>query len=130
MRDKTKYWLELCDEDLTTAKFLHGSSRWLHMGFFCHLVAEKALKAVASETSDKVPPRTHDLHRLASLSGVFDELNDEYLDLLDKLNPLQIETRYPEYKSKIATSMNKKYCTELLKETEEFLCWIRQKLET
>jgi len=100
------------------------------MGFFCPLVAEKALKAVVSETSDKVPLRTHDLHRLASLSGVFDELNDEHLDLLDKLNPLQIEARYPGYKSKIATSMNKKYCTELLKETEEFLCWTRQKLET
>jgi len=46
---------------------------------------------------------------LASLSSVFDELNDEHLDLLDKLNPLQIEARYPEYKSKIASSMNKEY---------------------
>ena len=96
MKDKTKYWLELCDEDLT----------------------------------DEVPPRTHDLHRLASLSGIFDELNDEQLDLLDKLNPLQIEARYPEYKSKIAASMSKNYCKELLEDTEGFLCWIKQKLET
>ena len=67
---------------------------------------------------------------MASLSGIFGELNDEQLDLLDKLNPLQIEARYPEYKSKIAASLTKKYCEELLKETEEFLCWIKQKLET
>ena len=99
------------------------------MGFFCHLVAEKALKAAISEATDTVPPRTHDLHRLASLSGILDELNDEHLDLLDKLNPLQIEARYPEYKSKIASSMNKNYCTGLLEETEGLLCWIKQKLE-
>ena len=104
-----------------------------HVGYiwvsFVTLVAEKALKAALSESTDEVPPRTHDLHRLASLSGIFDELNDEYLDLLDKLNPLQIEARYPEYKSKILSSMNKKHCTELLEETEGFLCWIKQKLE-
>ena len=129
MRDKTKYWLELCNEDLTTAQFLYESSRWLHMGFFCHLVAEKALKAVISEVSDNVPPRTHDLHRLASVSNILNELSDDHLDLLDKLNPLQIEARYPEYKSKIASSMDQKYCVALLAETEGFLCWIRQKLE-
>jgi len=37
MKNKTKYWLELCDEDLTTAKLLCDLSRWLHMGFFCHV---------------------------------------------------------------------------------------------
>ena len=37
---------------------------------------------------DEVPPRIHDLHRLTTLSGIFDESDDEQLDLLDKLSPI------------------------------------------
>ena len=48
------YWLNLCDEDLLTAKWLLDGQRLLHMAFFCHQIAEKALKAViASEYSKK-----------------------------------------------------------------------------
>jgi len=46
MSERTEYWLELCDEDLLTAKALFQTKRYLPMGFFCHMIAEKALKAV------------------------------------------------------------------------------------
>ena len=50
------------------------------------------------------------------------------INLLNKLTPLQIEARYPEYKEKIAALLTENYCNKLLEETEGFLCWIKEKL--
>lgn len=129
MKDKTLYWLELCDDDLITAKALLNSLRFLHMGFFCNMIVEKALKAVITENTDEIPPKIHDLEKLAKLGDIFDKLSEEQLELIDKVMPLQIEARYPEYKDKIVKTLSEEYCEKLLNETEEFLCWIKQRLE-
>ena len=129
MSAKIEYWLELCDDDLLTAKALFQSERYLHMGFFCHLIAEKALKAVIVYKTDEIPPRLHDLGRLAVLGGISESLSDEQLTLLNKLTPLQMEARYPEYKERIMRTLTPTVCEQLLKQTEEFLCWIKQQLE-
>jgi HEPN domain-containing protein len=41
---KAEYWLELCEDDLVTARTLFKARRYLHMGFFCNMIVEKALK--------------------------------------------------------------------------------------
>ena len=128
MNSKAIYWLELCDDDLITATALLKSGRLLHMGFFCHLIAEKALKAIIANMTDDAPPRIHDLNKLAHRCDILDELTDKQLSLLDRLTPLQIEARYPEYKEKIRATLTKQYCEQLLSETEEFLCWIKMRL--
>jgi len=99
------------------------------MGFICHLIAEKALKAVIASVTDEVPPKNHRLIKLAALAQIDDELSDEQIALLAKLQPLQIEARYPSYKERITATLTTEYCKELLAETEEFLCWIKSKLE-
>jgi HEPN domain-containing protein len=129
LSDKTAYWLDLCDDDLMTARALLKSKRFLHMGFFCHMIAEKALKAVIAERTDEVPPKTHDLAKLASRGGIWESISDEQKELFKKLTPLQIEARYPEYKEQIAATLTKDFCAKLLSETEVFLCWIKTQLE-
>ena len=129
MNAKTECWLELCDDDLLTAKALFQSKRYLHMGFFCHLIVEKALKAVIAHKTDEIPPRIHDLVKLASMGSVFDIMSEEQKQLLHTLMPLQIEARYPEYKKRIAASLSTIHCEQLLSATEEFLCWIKQQFE-
>jgi HEPN domain-containing protein len=99
------------------------------MGFFCHAVAEKALKAVVASVTDAIPPKIHDLPKLAIRGGIWDDITDNHKVLIKKLIPLQIEARYPEYKALIAETLTTGYCKELLDETEEFLCWIKQRLE-
>jgi HEPN domain-containing protein len=126
--DKAEYWLGLCDDDMKAAKAMYKSKNFLWMGFICHLIAEKALKAVIASITNEIPPKTHDLLKLASKTDVCSELPDEYKRLLSKLTPLQIEARYPEYKEKIAAELTKSYCDILLKETEGFLCWTKSKL--
>ncbi|MCL2566082.1 MAG: HEPN domain-containing protein [Defluviitaleaceae bacterium] len=129
MNSKTDYWLEMCDSDLVTAKAMLDTGQLLWMGFICHLVAEKALKAVIVEKTNETPPKTHDLRRLALICDVFDILNDDQKDLLKKLMPLHIEARYPEYKEKIVQALTIDYCKNIFTQTEVFLRWIKQLLE-
>ena len=126
--DKVYYWLELCDDDLPVAKLLLASKNFLHMGFFCHLIAEKALKAIIAHSSDDIPPKIHDLRKLAIVGDIEKDLSKQQTDLLRKLNPLNIEARYPQHKSKLAATLNMKVCNQLMSETEEFLCWIKKRL--
>ena len=129
MLDKVEYWLGLCEDDMKAAKSLLESKDFLWMGFICHLIAEKALKAAVANVTSEIPPKTHDLTRLAECSGIFDELSENQLELLETLNPLNIETRYPEHKDRISALMTEQKSTDILNKTEEFLCWIKQKLE-
>ena len=128
MLDKVEYWLELCEDDLKAAKAMLKSENFLWAGFICHLIAEKALKAAIANITNEVPPKTHDLPKLADKTDICAGISENYKNLLNKLTPLQIEARYPEYKEKIAALLNEKYCNKLLEETEGFLCWIKGRL--
>ena len=128
MSSKTDYWLELCDDDLITAKILLDSKRFLHMGYFCQQIIEKALKAVIADKTNEIPPKIHDLRKLAVLGGVYSDLSEEQHALLEKLMPLHIEARYPEYKEKVDKTLSTGYSETLLIETEGFLCWIKTRL--
>ena len=128
MLDKVEYWLDLADDDISVATLLISGKKYLQAGFFCHLVAEKALKAIIVSVTNEVPPKTHDLTRLAERGGIYDELTEEQLSLLEELNPLNIEARYPEHKEKIAKMLASGKTRRMLLETEEFLCWIKLRL--
>jgi HEPN domain-containing protein len=99
------------------------------MGFYCHMIVEKALKAVVADKTSEVPPKIHNLIKLATVGDVVNDLSEKQLKLISDLRPLQIEARYPEYKRKIAETLTFEKCKCLLTETEEFLCWIKQKLK-
>jgi HEPN domain-containing protein len=129
MLDKVEYWLELADEDVLAAKTLLDGKRHLHTGFFCHLVTEKALKAMIASVTSEIPPYIHDLAKLAERGGIFDDLSEQQHNLLKDLSPLQIEARYPEYKERVAKKLTLEVTKHLFQETEAFLCWIKKRLE-
>lgn len=129
MNSKTKYWLDLCEYDMDTAKAMLETKRYLYVGYMCHQIVEKSLKATIANFSDDIPPKTHDLQRLSVTGGVFDDLSEEQFALLDILKPLQIQARYPEHIDKLRQSLSEKVCKKLIIETEELLCWIKKRLE-
>ena len=130
MNDKVKYWLDSSDEDMTVAQVLLDGKKYLYSGFMCHLAVEKALKAViARDCADgEIPPKWHDLMRLAEKAALLTVLTEEQKSLLRNLNPLNIEARYPEYKNKIAEIISKETCVKIISESEKFLCWIKKQL--
>ncbi|MGL4942803.1 MAG: HEPN domain-containing protein [Thermoguttaceae bacterium] len=129
MNDKVRYWFDMAEDDLRVAKMMLDGRRYLWMGFICHLVIEKGFKALISE-GDKVPPKIHALRRLARIADVVDQLNDEQLRLMTTLDSMQIETRYPEYKSTIAAMLNKDEGLRLFSGTTELFSWIKAQIKT
>lgn len=71
----------------------------------------------------EVPLKIHSLSRLAERTGLDKQLSEEQLDFIDKLEPLNIEARYPSYKERLM-----KNCAELLSQTKELQLWIKNKL--
>ncbi len=126
--DKVTYWIEMSDYDLETADAMLATSRYLYVGFMCHQTIEKILKAYWSNCLEEVPLKIHSLSSLAEKTGLDQELSEEQLDFIDRLEPLNIEARYPSYKERLMKSLSKEYCQQLLKETTELQQWIKNKL--
>jgi HEPN domain-containing protein len=124
VNDKTSYWLELAEYDLETARAMLQTGRYLYVGFMCHQVIEKVLKAVVSQ-ADEIAPRIHNLSRLADLSGVYLRLSEEQKDMVDRLEPLNIQARYPEDKERVFRALDADRCQALLDQTVELFQWIR-----
>ena len=55
MDKKVAYWLEMCDYDWDTAQAMFEAKRYLYVGFLCHLIIEKALKAYWSNVLEEPP---------------------------------------------------------------------------
>jgi HEPN domain-containing protein len=71
------YWRTGGDEDFAAAESLLEKGHLRHCLFFAHLAVEKMLKAhVTSQTKD-VPPRIHNLIRLAKMAGLSPDSEQE-----------------------------------------------------
>ena len=128
MNNKTNYWIEMSDYDLETARAMLVTGRYLYVGFMCHQVIEKMLKAYWSHVLEEPPLKIHNLSRLAEISGLDQEMSKEQTLFIDALDPLNIEARYPSYKEKLAANFSKNTCMEILNKTKELSQWIKNKL--
>lgn len=128
MGDTVKYWLELSEYDLETAVAMFQAKRFLYVGFMCHQSSEKILKAYFSKSNTETAPYTHSLAYLLKLTNLDNSIPEEYEDLLDDLEPLNIEARYPSHKEKLLADLNQSKCEDLLLKTKRFIKWIKEKL--
>ena len=128
MRGKVKYWLEMSDYDIDTAAAMLETGRYLYVGFMCHQTIEKALKAYWSANLDEIPLKIHTLSRLAERTGLDKDFSEEDQDLIDILEPLNIEARYPSYKERLMKSLTHEYCINLLESTKRLQKWIKDRL--
>lgn len=126
---RIEYWLDLATYDMETAKAMYTSQRYMYVGFMCHQVMEKALKAYYVKATDGNPPYTHNLAVLAEKAGLDKAMTDEQKNFLDFLEPLNIEARYPTTKDKLLQLLTDEKCAQLLQRTEGELAWITQQLE-
>lgn len=125
---KVSYWIEIAEYDLVTAEAMLETKRFLYVGFMCHQAIEKLLKAYYVTVLEDTPPYIHNLSRLANLSGLFEQLSEEQKDLLDLLEPLNIEARYPTQKDLIFDSLTHEKCKQLIAQTKELGQWIKERL--
>ncbi|MDZ7360575.1 MAG: HEPN domain-containing protein [candidate division KSB1 bacterium] len=100
------------------------TKRYIYVVFMCHLSLEKILKAHVELEENKFPPKIHDLIKLTARAklDIPDALNDVIVDL----NKASIPTRYPEDLQRSLAQYTKKYCAELVQQTEATLKWLKK----
>jgi HEPN domain-containing protein len=64
--------------------------------FIGHLVIERLLKAYLVRKTETHAPFTHDLRRLAKLTGL--EMDDDQKKWLDTISTFNLNARYDDYK--------------------------------
>jgi len=126
--EKIKYWLDISQYDLETAEVMLKGKRFLYVGFMCHQAIEKILKSHYLSVHDDNPPYTHNLIYLAKRCGIYEEFSDEHKDLIDTLEPLNVEARYPTHKERVLKTLSYERCRDIIDKTGELSQWIKEKL--
>ena len=123
MNKETKNWLAMVKYDLKTADQMFETGRYVYVIFMCHLAVEKSLKAIISSELNQIPPKTHDLIYLLTLTKI-DQLPTDLLDFMGVINNTAIVTRYPEDLSRLVKSYPKIVTQKYLEKTKELIKWI------
>lgn len=126
VKERIEYWLDLADYDLDTEKVMLESKRYLYLGFMCHQVIEKSIKAYFWHSKESEPPYIHNLFLLAEKSGLINLLDDEKKELINELIPLNIQARYPEDKETLLKKLNYSKSRSLFKRTKGLFEWIEK----
>ena len=126
--EQISYWKELSDYDMETAEAMLTTHRWLYVGFMCHKVLEKTIKAYWCSKEFGTPPYIHNLARLAEGCELMQMMSEEQLYFIDMMTPMNIEARYPSYKESISRGLSESFCREMIDKTKEMQQWINQML--
>ncbi len=87
------YWRSGAEEDWEVAADLIRLGRLRHGLFFAHLALEKLLKAHVCRKTQDLPPRLHQLLRLAERSDL--KLSETQRVFLARFDRHSLEGRYP-----------------------------------
>lgn len=124
MRKDTQTFIKSAMYDIQTAQDMLDRERHVYVVFMCHLAIEKMLKALVTETTGRVAPKTHNLIYLTKLAGA--KLPQHLFDFITKINNASVVTRYPEDFMELIKSYTKEIALEYLKNSKETLSWLSQ----
>ena len=124
MLTATANWLAQVDYDIATAEQMLHAERYIYVIFMSHMALEKALKALVTEETQKLPPRTHNLIDLAQRAHLV--LSQAQQDFLGKLNNTSVVVRYPGDLSAMVSQYPEAIAQDYLERTKELILWVRQ----
>lgn len=128
-KEKIKRWLSIVDEDLSVADDLYKTGHWLYVGFMCHQVIEKTLKAYWCVCRDDDPPYLHDHDRIAKGCGLYTKMSEEQKDFLQGIRDLNIEARYQDAKDAASRTLNSDNTAKILETTKQLHEWILERIK-
>jgi len=123
-RKQIDYWKTSADEDFSAAQSLLEKGHLRHALFFAHLSIEKMLKAQVTERTKDIPPRIHNLSRIAEIAGL--SFSTEQANFLRSFDMYQLEGRYPDRAKVILDS---KTAREKLSMVRDILKWLKAQLK-
>ncbi|MBF0423797.1 MAG: HEPN domain-containing protein [Magnetococcales bacterium] len=117
------YWKTGSQEDWEVAEQLVASGKSRHGLFFVHLALEKILKGHVCQVQRDIPPRIHNLIRLAELANL--TLDAEQTKLFEEINDFNIAGRYA---GEVEPSVTRNDAVVYAKKAHEVLQWLIQQL--
>jgi HEPN domain-containing protein len=126
MLKATANWLAQVDYDIATAEQMLHAGRYIYVIFMGHMALEKTLKALVTEETQKLPPRTHNLIDLAQRAHVV--LSQEQQDFLGKINNTSVAMRYPDDLAALVSQYPEAIARDYLERTKELITWLCQDL--
>lgn len=118
------YWIKGARHDFETAEFLFKGKRYPECLFFCHLMIEKTLKALAVKTIKVHAPYTHQLVDLAKIAEI--NLTEERIDSLTEITEFNIAARYDAYKFDFYKRCTKTYTEKYFIISKELYLWLKK----
>src|SRR5712692_6728251 len=109
MLKATENWLAQVDYDLATAEYMLHAGRYIYVVFMSHMALEKMFKALVTEETRMLPPRTHNLVDLAQR------------DFIGKINNASIATRYPADLVQLMAQYSAPVVRDYLEQTQEII---------
>jgi len=129
INEHIKHWIDSAENDLETANILFNSRRYDWCLFISHLVVEKALKAVFVLNNDnKIPPKTHNLLKLAKKSSL--PLSIDQKLLFKEIQGFNIEARYPQYKQEFYKQCTSDLTLDYLNKIKDVFKWLKSHIES
>src|SRR5262244_3545202 len=119
MLKATTNWLAQVDYDLATAEQMLHAGRYIYVIFMSHMALEKALKALVTEETQQLPPRTHNLIDLAQRAQLV--LSQEQRDFLGKIDNTSVVVRYPDDLSEMVSQYSEAVAQDYLERTKELI---------
>jgi HEPN domain-containing protein len=125
-KEKVKYWLDIADYDLGTARAMFSSKRYLYVVFMCQQATEKIIKALYVNNLNEEPPRSHNL--AFPFKKIKIQPPDGALNFFNILSAHYIQNRYPDYKNRFSSLLTREKAIEYLERTEEIYKWLKSRL--
>jgi HEPN domain-containing protein len=113
------YWRDGALEAIDTAKYLLDGERVSFGMFSVHLALEKAFKAQIVKQTNNLPPRIHDLLRLAKIGKI--TLLQEQIDFLSVMGIFAIQGCYADMDLPAPSRSNVQQLFNQAKEMTEWL---------
>jgi HEPN domain-containing protein len=116
----------VAEYDLQSAEAMLVSARWVYVVFMCQQAIEKLLKGLYVLYLDDNVPRVHSLGEIISRfeSKLPESVSDEHHALFERLTAFYISGRYPKYKEKISSIVDKDEAKQIFDKTKEVFSWL------
>ena len=88
---------------------------------------EKILKAYFVKQYNQLPPKVHNLIRLAEMANL--ELTEEQKLFLDEVNDFNLAIRYPDYKFEFYKKCTKIFTNQYYKRIKDFYKWLLSQIK-
>lgn len=128
MNNNFSEWLKIAEEDISAAEWCFQGEKYLWTLVMCQQAIEKTLKAIYEKQTGDIPPKIHNLNKLATDTGLANSLEEEVKTLFDDLLIFYFSSRYPDKRNLLEEECTHEKVESYLNQTKEVFEWLKNRL--